>query len=181
MKQCQFESLQEHLIDTIVYSCCSKKAQDKLLQMPIRMNLEECLLICRHYESLQWHINTICPGNYETCTMEGIVTCWQKSKYWDISHNVRRARPQQQQQHTVTLYTQQMTAPPGQQLVLHVTRLDTFQISVDLSIHLLGSSLLLHNLQLGTGMDAVEAKVETEVINQDVCMKLKPHRILQNL
>ena len=29
--------------------------------MPIRMMLEKCLLMCRHYESLQWHINTVWP------------------------------------------------------------------------------------------------------------------------
>ena len=50
-RQCQFENNNEHLIDAIVYGCKSKKAQDKLLQMPIWMMLEECLLICRHYES----------------------------------------------------------------------------------------------------------------------------------
>ena len=63
-RQCQFENVNEHLIDAIVYSCKLKKAQDQLLQMPIRMTLEECLLICRHYESLQWHINTVCPSSH---------------------------------------------------------------------------------------------------------------------
>ena len=55
-RQYQFENINECLIDVIVYGCKSKKAQDKLLQKPIQMTLEECLLICRHYESLQWHI-----------------------------------------------------------------------------------------------------------------------------
>ena len=50
-RQCQFENINEHLTDAIVYRCKYKKAQDKLLQMPIWMTLEECLLICRHYES----------------------------------------------------------------------------------------------------------------------------------
>ena len=45
-KQCQFENINKHLIDAIVYGCKSKKAQHKLLQMPIRITLEECLLIC---------------------------------------------------------------------------------------------------------------------------------------
>ena len=45
-KQCQFDNIDEHLIDTIVFRCKSKKAQNKLLQMPIKMMLEECLLIC---------------------------------------------------------------------------------------------------------------------------------------
>ena len=60
-RQCQFENINEHLIYAIVYGCKSKKVQDKLLQMPITMALEECLLICRHYESLQWDINTVRP------------------------------------------------------------------------------------------------------------------------
>ena len=45
VRQCQFENINECLIDAIVYGCKSKKAQDKLLQMPIRMTLEECLLM----------------------------------------------------------------------------------------------------------------------------------------
>ena len=49
-RQCQFENINKHLIDAIVHGCKSKKVQDKLLQMPIQMRLEECLLICRHYE-----------------------------------------------------------------------------------------------------------------------------------
>ena len=40
-KQCQFSDIDEHPIDTIVYGCRSEKAQDKLLQMPIGMSLEE--------------------------------------------------------------------------------------------------------------------------------------------
>ena len=60
-RQCQFDNIDEHLIDAIVCGCKFKKAQDKLLQMPIRMTLEEYLLTCRHYESLQWHINTVRP------------------------------------------------------------------------------------------------------------------------
>ena len=70
-RQCQFDNINEHLIDAIVYGCKSKKAQDKLLQMPIRMTLEECLLICRHCESLQWHINTVRPTG-EFKAMDGL-------------------------------------------------------------------------------------------------------------
>ena len=43
-RQCQFNNIDKQLIDAIVFGCKSKKAQDKLLQMPIRMTLEECLL-----------------------------------------------------------------------------------------------------------------------------------------
>ena len=70
--QCQFENINECLIDAIVYGCKSKKVQDKLLQMPIRMMLEECLLICRHHESLQWHINTVRPTGNEIKAMDGL-------------------------------------------------------------------------------------------------------------
>ena len=42
-RQCRFENTNECLIDAIVYSCKSKKARDKLLQMPIRMTLKEHL------------------------------------------------------------------------------------------------------------------------------------------
>ena len=70
-RQCQFDNIDEHLIDAIVYECKSKKAQDKLLQMPIRMTLEECFLICRRYESLQWHINTVRPTG-EFKAMDGL-------------------------------------------------------------------------------------------------------------
>ena len=70
-RQCQFDNIDKHLIDAIVFGCKSKKAQDKLLQMPIRMTLEECLLICRHYESLQWHINTVRPTG-EFKAMDGL-------------------------------------------------------------------------------------------------------------
>ena len=70
-RQCQFENINRHLIDAIVYGCKSKKAQDKLLQVSVWMMLEECLLICRHYESLQWHINTVRPTG-EIRTMDGL-------------------------------------------------------------------------------------------------------------
>ena len=60
-KQCQFDNINECLIDAIVYGCKSKKVQDKLLQMPTQIMLAECLLICRHYESLQWHVNIVRP------------------------------------------------------------------------------------------------------------------------
>ena len=58
-RQCQFENIDEHFIEAIVFGCKSKKAQDKLFQMPIRMTIEECLLICHHYKSLQFGISTL--------------------------------------------------------------------------------------------------------------------------
>ena len=68
-RQCQFENINEHLIDAIVCGCKSKKVQDKL--MPIQMTLEECL-ICRHCESLQWHINTVRPTGSEIKAMDDL-------------------------------------------------------------------------------------------------------------
>ena len=52
--------------------------------MPIRMMLEECLLICRHYESLQWHINTVCPTGGEIKAIKGLTRRLPRPK------NVRR-------------------------------------------------------------------------------------------
>ena len=78
-RQCQFDNTDKHLIDAIVFRCKSKKAQDKLLQMPIRMMLEECLLICRHYESLQWHINTVRPTG-EFKAMDGLARRCPRSR-----------------------------------------------------------------------------------------------------
>ena len=37
------------------------KAQDKLLQMPRTLSLQQCLTVCQHYESLQLHIQQIQP------------------------------------------------------------------------------------------------------------------------
>ena len=78
-RQCQFDNIDEHLIDVIVFRFKTKKAQDKLLQMPIRMTLEECLLTCRHYESLQWHINTVRPTG-EFKAMDGLARQHPRSK-----------------------------------------------------------------------------------------------------
>ena len=39
------------------------KAQDKLLQTPKTLSLQQCLTICRHYESLKLHIQQIRPSD----------------------------------------------------------------------------------------------------------------------
>ena len=70
-RQWHHDSIDEQLIGVITFGCKSKKAQDKL-QMPIKIMLEECLLICQHYESLQWHINTIRPTGGEIEAMDGL-------------------------------------------------------------------------------------------------------------
>ena len=43
------------------------------------MMLEECLLICRHYESLQWHINTVRPTG-EFKAMDGLTRQCPRSR-----------------------------------------------------------------------------------------------------
>ena len=60
-KQCQFEPAEERsrLIDAVIYGTSITKAQEKLLQMPITMTLGQCLSICRHYESLKYHLEMI--------------------------------------------------------------------------------------------------------------------------
>ena len=66
-KQCQFEPAEEksRLIDAIIYGTSITKAQEKLLQMPITLTLDQCLNICRHYESLKYHLETIKPKTVE--------------------------------------------------------------------------------------------------------------------
>ena len=60
-KQCQFEPVEEksRLTDAIIYGASITKAQEKLLQTPITLTLDQCLGICRHYESLKYHLETI--------------------------------------------------------------------------------------------------------------------------
>ena len=66
-KQCQFEPAEKksRLIDAIIYGTSITKAQEKLLQTPITLTLEQCLGICRHYESLKYHLETIKPRTVE--------------------------------------------------------------------------------------------------------------------
>ena len=66
-KQCQFELVEERsrLIDAIIYSTTINKAQEKLLQMPITLTLDQCLSICRHYENLKYHLEMIKPRSVE--------------------------------------------------------------------------------------------------------------------
>ena len=66
-KQCQFKPVEEksRLIDVIIYGTSITKAQAKLLQTPITLTLDQCLGICRHYESLKYHLETIKPKTVE--------------------------------------------------------------------------------------------------------------------
>ena len=57
--QCQFNDDKECLVDAIIYGTKVQKARKKLLQMPKHLTLHDCLKICHHYESLQYHLNII--------------------------------------------------------------------------------------------------------------------------
>ena len=57
--QCDFSDINERLIDAIIFGTNCIKAQDKLLQTPNMFSLQQCLTICRHYESLSLHIQQI--------------------------------------------------------------------------------------------------------------------------
>ena len=59
--QCQFSDNKEHLVDAIIYGTKVQKAREKLLQMPKHLTLHDCLKICHHYESLQYHLNIVKP------------------------------------------------------------------------------------------------------------------------
>ena len=61
--QCNFSDMNERLIDVIIFSTTCVKAHDKLLQMPNTLNLQQCLTVCRHYESLSLHIQQIHSGS----------------------------------------------------------------------------------------------------------------------
>ena len=61
--QCEFSDMEERLIDAIIFGMNCVKAQDKLLQTPKTLSLQQCLTVCRHYESLKLHIQQICPSD----------------------------------------------------------------------------------------------------------------------
>ena len=55
--------MNEWLIDAIIFGTTCVQAQDKLLQMPNTLNLQQCLNVCRHYASLSIHIQQIGSGS----------------------------------------------------------------------------------------------------------------------
>ena len=57
--QCQFSYDKECLVDAIIYGTKVQKVREKLLQMPKHLTLHDCLKICHHYESLQYHRNAV--------------------------------------------------------------------------------------------------------------------------
>ena len=58
--QCEFSNPEENLINAIIYGT-NNKAQEKLLQMPVTLTLQQTLTVCRHFESLKLHIEQIRP------------------------------------------------------------------------------------------------------------------------
>ena len=44
--RCDFSDMQEWLIDAIIFSTNCVKAQEKLLQVPKTLNLQQCLSVC---------------------------------------------------------------------------------------------------------------------------------------
>ena len=81
-RQCDFSDINERLIDAIIFGTSCIKAQDKLLQTPKTLSLQQCLTVCRHYESLILHIQQIRPDKH----VEYLKKCHQKSK--------QKAKPQ---------------------------------------------------------------------------------------
>ena len=70
--QCQFNDDEEHLVDAIIFGTKVQKAREKLLQMPKHLTLCDCLKICHHYESLQYHLNVVKPTDKQ---VESITKC----------------------------------------------------------------------------------------------------------
>ena len=104
-KQCQFEPAEERsrLIDAIIYGMTITKAQEKLLQTPITLTLDQCLSICRHYESLKYHLETIKPRlvKYLGCNKRGHfkMMCYsRKTQSW--SHSSSHQNKVLQEVHT---------------------------------------------------------------------------------
>ena len=55
-RQCEFPDMDDCIINAIIFGTNCVKAQDKLLQTPKTLSLQQCLSVVRHYESLKLHI-----------------------------------------------------------------------------------------------------------------------------
>ena len=62
-RQCEFPDMDDWIIDTIIFGRNCIKAQDKLLQTPKTLMLQQYLSVVRHYELLKFHIQQIRPDN----------------------------------------------------------------------------------------------------------------------
>ena len=60
-RQCEFSDMDDHIIDATIFGTNSVKAQDKLLQTPKTLSLQQCLSVVWHYELLKLHIQQIRP------------------------------------------------------------------------------------------------------------------------
>ena len=60
-RQCEFLDMDDRIIDAIIFGTNCVKAQDKLLQTPKTLLLQQCLSVGWHYESLKLHIQQIRP------------------------------------------------------------------------------------------------------------------------
>ena len=83
-RQCDFSDMNERMIDAIIFGTNCIKAQDKLLQTPRTLSLQQCITVCRHYKSLSLHIQQIRPDKH----VEYLKKRHQKSKQ-------NKAKPQQ--------------------------------------------------------------------------------------
>ena len=63
-QQCEFPDIDDHITDAIIFGTNCIKAQDKLLQTPKTLTLQQCLSVVRHYESLKLHIQQIRPDKH---------------------------------------------------------------------------------------------------------------------
>ena len=63
-RQCEFPDMDDRIIDATIFRTNCVKAQDKLLQTPKTLSLQQCLSVVRHYESLELHIQQIRPDKH---------------------------------------------------------------------------------------------------------------------
>ena len=90
-QQCEFSDINKWLIDAIIFGTTSMKAQDKLLQMPRTLSLQECLTVFQHYNSLQLHIQQIQPGSDKY--IKFLKKCHPKSKKPTHNQNQNNLKP----------------------------------------------------------------------------------------
>ena len=58
---CNASSATTRNVHAIIFGTRVHKAREKLLQMAKHLTLRDCLKICHHYESLQYHLNVVKP------------------------------------------------------------------------------------------------------------------------
>ena len=107
--QCEFSDIDEQLIDTIIFGTNCVEAQDKLLQTPKTLSLQQCLTVCHHYESLKLHIQQIRPDKH----VEFLKQCHPTKKKQGLRSNpVNQDRPQSQSRNQMANWTGQSTQSP---------------------------------------------------------------------